>query len=485
VAVGQGTNTLAYSFNGITWTGLGTSIFTTQGTSVSWNGSYFLATGEGTNTVATSIDGISWTGLGAVFSLRGNGAMWNGYVWVAVGQGTDTIEYSLDGTTWIGLGTSIFSVSGACVNWNGRLWVAVGQGTNTIATSVNGINWIGRGTTVFAVTGTSVAWNGIVWVATGVGTNTLAYSWDGITWVGLTTTVFLTAGQGVTWNGRIFIAAGQGTNNLAWSSNGVNWNGVTGTSLFGNTGFALGFSSNTQPSFRNEFLDIFPQGILLPYRSTNQILTLQSSMILNNTLCIDNTFFRVGINCNSPSYDLDVNGAVKMSTLTLGSFSSFSTIGPAASNIRLAVLQGDAYKPTGTTWNITSDQRIKENIVDADYEWCYNDIKTLRLRRFTYAQRFIDEAQVYDRRVLGFIAQEVSTIFPKAVSQGPGFGYPDLYSLNVDQINMAAFGALKKVMVDKENLQSTLLSLETLNTQILGQLSTIESRVSSCLGGNV
>jgi hypothetical protein len=392
--------------------------------------------------------------------------------------------YSYDGFTWTGLGTSIFSTQGNFVHWNGKLWVAVGTGTNTMARSLNGITWVATTPTPFTTSGTGLAWNGILWVATGTGTNTVAYSSDGITWTGLGLTVFGTAGNGVNWNGRLFVATGIGTNNLSYSSNGVNWTGVTTTSIFATQGNGVGFSSNVQPSYRQDYLDIFPQGVLLPYRSTNQILTLQSSMILNNTLVIDNTFYRVGINCNSPSYDLDVGGRVKISSLVLGSFAGISTIGPASADIRLALTQGDAYKPTGTTWNITSDERIKENIVEADYAWCYNDVKALRLRRFTFISSFIESAQVYDRRVLGFLAQEVSSIMPKALSQGEGFGYNDLFSLNVDQINMAAFGALKKVIQDKENLESTLLSLVSLNTHLLSKLSTLES-YAGVSSGNV
>jgi hypothetical protein len=60
VAVGNGTNTLAYSYNGTTWTANGSSIFTTQGNGVCWTGTRFVAVGSGTNTIAHSRDGITW-----------------------------------------------------------------------------------------------------------------------------------------------------------------------------------------------------------------------------------------------------------------------------------------------------------------------------------------------------------------------------------------------------------------------------------------
>ena len=102
IAVGRGTNTIAYSSNGITWTGLGvispTTPFTTAGYGVAWNGKLWVAVGEGTNTIAYSSDGITWTGLGVIspttpFTTAGRGVAYGQDVlgaglWVAVGDGT-------------------------------------------------------------------------------------------------------------------------------------------------------------------------------------------------------------------------------------------------------------------------------------------------------------------------------------------------------------------------------------------------------------
>ena len=65
VAGGVGTNTLAYSNNGIEWTGIGNSIFTNECDAVAWNGTLWVAGGGGTNTLAYSNNGIEWTGIGS------------------------------------------------------------------------------------------------------------------------------------------------------------------------------------------------------------------------------------------------------------------------------------------------------------------------------------------------------------------------------------------------------------------------------------
>lgn len=253
VGVGSGTNTLAYSNDGITWTGLGATIFTTSGFSVAWNGIRFVAVGQGTNTIAWSNDGITWNGLGtAIFSTAGFDVTWNGSIFVAVGQGTNTIAHSSDGIIWVGTGTSIFSTLGRGVTWAGDKFVALGSGTNTIATSVDGKNWTGQGTSIFSTQGNGIVYNGSRTVAVGQGTNTIAYSDDsGSNWTGIGTSIFSTQGNGVAWNGLRFVAGGQGTNTLAYSNDGISWVGA-GSGIF--TGFGS-TAASTSP-FQSTVLNI-------------------------------------------------------------------------------------------------------------------------------------------------------------------------------------------------------------------------------------
>jgi hypothetical protein len=90
------------------WTNTSGSVFTTAN-GVYWNGEYSIAVGEGGNTIARSSDGgISWTGQGTTtFSTRGNDVMWNEKRWVLTGMGGNTIVYGYDGITWrVAAGTS-------------------------------------------------------------------------------------------------------------------------------------------------------------------------------------------------------------------------------------------------------------------------------------------------------------------------------------------------------------------------------------------
>jgi len=275
VGVGGYDNTIAYSYDGLTWIGLGNSIFTQQGNSVAYNGSIWVAVGEGiTNTIAYSLNGIDWVGCGVDILSEGREVAWNGTLWVVVGTAANDYEfgaYSYNGIDWTPLLTeapeipivwySVFwdglkfvasslgysndiMTSTDGINWdvhtsgviyvwyniqyNGTIWVAAGAqnspiSTNTLAHSSDGINWTGDGNSIFSVNGKSSAWNGSRWVIVGIGTNTVAYSDNGIDWTPVTVNVPDYFAGAIVWDGSKFILGGQGTTNMATSVDGMSW----------------------------------------------------------------------------------------------------------------------------------------------------------------------------------------------------------------------------------------------------------------------
>jgi hypothetical protein len=246
IAVGIGTHTIAYSLNGINWTGLGTTIFTTGGFGApTYNGRLWVAGGQGTNTLAFSKDGISWKGLGtSIFTAIGFAVAWNGSLWVAAGRGTNTLAYSYDGMTWLTSSTSNTIETGGgglTVIWTGSLWVAGGGNPpngNVIAYSTDGINWTGVSYTVLNFTAANtirtLATNGEIIVGGGDATGIL-YSYNAKTWISLGSGVMGTP-RGAAWNGTMFVMVGTVTNNSAYSYDGLTWVGGTG---FGGTGLSV------------------------------------------------------------------------------------------------------------------------------------------------------------------------------------------------------------------------------------------------------
>ena len=257
VSVGTGANTIATSVDGITWTGLGKSIFW-EAYGVAYANNLWVAVGNGANTIATSLDGITWTG-------RGNTALaYNAYgveygkdisgnnLWVAVGQGINTnLATSVDGITWTARGLYGFSY-GYSIAYANNLWVMVGASPgsgsgNTIATSVDGITWTVRSQYVLAVQGTDVAYANNLWVAVGssggpgIG-NTIATSVDGITWTGRGASVFVNSGYGVAYGNNLWVAVGSGGNSIATSVDGITWTG-RGLSVLTAVGFSVAYAN--------------------------------------------------------------------------------------------------------------------------------------------------------------------------------------------------------------------------------------------------
>jgi hypothetical protein len=171
---------------------------------------------------------------------------------------------------------------------------------------------------------------------------------------------------------------------------------------------------------------------------------------------------------------LMVNGPGLFSSVMIWGGGAYPTSTNSAFN--LTVLgEGTVGRIGGTTWTTISDQRVKTNIEEANYEICYNDIKTIPLHRFTYTSSFFDTFNMADKNTLGFVAQEVKNIHPKSITVNPILGMDDTLWLNTDQLNMSLYGAVKKVIADKEAAESTIVGqgfqLLTLQSTVYGILN--------------
>jgi len=471
---GAQTGSIKYSLNGINWLDNASGGFSSgTGYGVAWNGRVWVAVGvdsTANNTIQFSGDGSNWSNSsGSGFSVSGYAVAWNGIMWVAVGNDATsnaTIKYSFDGRVWTNTtGSGFNGGQGICVAWNGRMWVAGGSDSTTpgnMKYSYNGINWFNNNNANLTGIG-SIGWNGILWVCGGSAlpaTQKLNYSYDGINWTAGTNTFTGTtseSGRQISWNGRIWVAVGKGGNtsgtpSIKYSGDGINWSNATSGAFntpAGGWGLGVAFSANLIPSYQQERFEILSQNIPIFLRSTNTILVQQSSLLINNTLSIYTFSSVVGINCNVPTYTLDVNGTINAFT---------------------------AVKSNGT--NLTSDRRIKQFITSADLDICYSNVKNLPLRRFEFIDAF--KVTKYDGKQVGFIADEVEQYYPKAVNIFPTSvgGFSTLKHLNYDQIMFANFGATKKLMTLVESQDSTIkgqaMALDTLNNQYSFVFSTLE-----------
>jgi alpha-tubulin suppressor-like RCC1 family protein len=154
----------------------------------------------------------------------------------------------------------------------------------------------------------------------------------------------------------------------------------------------------------------------------------------------------VGIYNRTPSYPLDVTGTMFVSST--------------------------AYTGSGqTTWTTVSDRRIKENIVKASYEKCLDNVKNIELYRFNFKN---DVVNTNDYNQLGFIAQEVQSVYPKAVEvnmiKDKTGEIPDLLSLNTTQIKYTLYGAVKHLLEKIEKLEKKLEENENTSNIMLSDV---------------
>jgi hypothetical protein len=136
----------------------------------------------------------------------------------------------------------------------------------------------------------------------------------------------------------------------------------------------------------------------------------------------------VGIGTKTPEYSLHVDGPIYTSSTSYTS-------------------------STKTKWTTVSDRRIKENIVKASYEKCLDNVRNIELYRFNFNNNIVN---TNDKNQLGFIAQEVQKVYPKAVETNKivdkNGNIPDLLTLNMTQLDYTLYGAVKQLIKKVENI---------------------------------
>jgi hypothetical protein len=237
------TNTVGYSTNGATWTGCGVLFSPTSGgvaygpaSGLAASGNVFIMCGPKTNsqtasgtagntTLAYSTNGITWTGIlspsaQSVFTGNGMGQLIFNLalnIWMFTGNNNNynaaLIGYSKDGTTWTKLNPTVINGAGngygLAYNPNSGLTVVCGYMANQTAISTDGVNWTNGANPYPGGYPTSVAcggagYNMYMTVGGGTGTYSIYYSTNGYTWTGSLTMAASTSVGNKIWYSRAF-----------------------------------------------------------------------------------------------------------------------------------------------------------------------------------------------------------------------------------------------------------------------------------------
>ena len=424
----DGTNRITISTNGIVWTDVVSTIAATG----SWYGicwspelGLFVAVGGSGSYIMTSIDGTNWIGRTAPENNPWRSICWSSELGLLVAtatSGTHRVMLSYNGINWYKtVAASTLSWVNICWSNTLGLFIAVASDANitNIMTSPDGISWTTRANPNYQGL-TSVTWAqelGLLVVTTG-GSNYNLYSRDGTNWY-INTIPIYSNWNTVSWISDIgiFVMLSLSTVSIIYSYDGFTW--ITTST----TGITPYFTSILWNPELNMIVASSYSGTASFRIYTSEIFTpnSKSCILSNNTdFTINNTNGRVGIGMSSPSYQLQLS-------------------------------TDSASKASTSTWTVSSDSRLKENIQDADLDICYNNVKNLRLTRYKWKDDVYTEEEVPDRSKLGWIAQEVETVFPKSVQKINDHGFTDCRTLNTDQIIASLYGCTQQIMKNYEN----------------------------------
>ena len=197
-------------------------------------------------------------------------------------------------------------------------------------------------------------------------------------------------------------------------------------------------SSSMTPSLNNPFKLIpFPltaniSNLSINYHLLNPILDpIGAQWTYNSSNANVYHLGNVGIGTTNPSYNLDVSGNIFTST--------------------------GGYTQSGlTTWTVMSDMRIKDNIIEASYDKCLDNVKNIDLYSFNFKDNCV---HTNDKNQLGFIAQEVQQVYPKAVevskmTLNTNERIDNVLTLNTTQIKYTLYGAVKELINKVEMLET-------------------------------
>jgi hypothetical protein len=286
-----------------------------------------------------------------------------------------------------------------------------------------------------------------------------------------------------------------------WTVTSIGNTSSSSTGIFNKIQFNPGLTSASYNQNQIGFLNVIDLNNSAP-NSAGNAFKAKTYGIYNDVTAPNDTnqevFNLYLVNSGTPS--ATTNWAIYQASSVPSYFAGNVGFGTAAPAYRIQLSSDSAAKPSTNTWTISSDERIKENIELADLDICYDAVKSIPLKRYRWRDEIYSSDDVPDRTKLGWIAQDVEAVFPKAVGTHelrynqvyeelivPATedvydedgnliekGQPervekvlvsedkieDCKSLNADQIYATMYGAIQKLIQKVETLEAELAALK-------------------------
>lgn len=467
VSTGLSAGSLMTSSDGVTWTLSTASMTNSQSICWSPERALFIVVASyapninNVERIMTSPDGITWT------KRVTPNSSWSAVTWapqlglfVIVGGSARTTT-SPDGVTWSPIVTAAnignASLRSVCWSPQRRLFVAVGTGV--VVTSPDAVVWTVQ-------TAPSSNWRSVCWAPelglfVAVTTNSIMTSSNGITWT-LRTAAVEAEWVSVAWAPQLsrFIAVANG--HVMASAIGLPTSKSTLLvspahlcvhAATGDVGIGLGTGT---PSCK---LDVAGQLTLnndsgwsnggVRFRSVSGAGDAAIAQDAAGSL-----LFKAPANDGATGFGFCDGASNRIATLTNGGYLGVGKW----PEVQLDLSSDDARKLTSSTWQTGCDARVKSGIQDADLEACYSNVRALKLKRFAWDSNYFPA--VVDRRVLGWIAQDVETIFPASVRETTDHGFSNFKNLDSDQLIKCMYGALQRAMALLEAQEARIRAVE-------------------------
>ena len=216
--------------------------------------------------------------------------------------------------------------------------------------------------------------------------------------------------------------------------------------------FVWGDSVNAQSISAADAFLIFPAGtegkVGIGTKNPQNLLDLGDSQgkklaVFQKTTGAD--FYGFGISSNTLEIYAGVVASATTPAMVVKKTSGNVDIGTASPDYKLEV-NGSAGKLDGGSWSNSSDARLKD--ITGEYDRGLDAVISLKPVIFYYKEGN-PRGLPTDEEYVGFVAQEVKDVFPKAVSEGKD-GYLDF---NMHPVNVAVVNAIKELKAENEALR--------------------------------
>ena len=188
------------------------------------------------------------------------------------------------------------------------------------------------------------------------------------------------------------------------------------------------------------------------------------NIVANNTTCI-----RIrstgGFETYSTSTNIDLSNSRSAGSTYEFIYARHSATGLTNGTLSFKVTNNGNVSNTNNSYGSLSDQRLKENIVDATSQW--DDIKGLQVRKYNFREGTGHETHTQ----LGLIAQEVESVSPglvetsavkedETILDAEGNELDSIKSINYSVLYMKAVKALQEAQTRIETLETKVAALE-------------------------